>query len=84
MDGVPLDAIPLEVVLVETFGVVLAVQVSFETVVEPPGAVVLRGARVVVPGKESGQRVTIATSGYSRVTPQHTYFPTELVSVCST
>ena len=58
MDGVPLDAVPLEVVLVETLGVVLAVQVSLETVVEPPGALILLGARVVVPGIEERDRET--------------------------
>lgn len=48
MDGVPLDAVALEVVLVEALVVVLAVQVGVEAVVEPPGAVEMLCAAVVV------------------------------------
>ena len=48
VDGVPLDAVALEVVLVEALVVVLAVQVAVEAVVEPPGAVEVFGAAVVV------------------------------------
>ena len=50
VDGVPLDAVSLEVVLVEALVVVLAVEVSFETVGEPPGTGVVLGTRVVVSG----------------------------------
>ena len=47
VDGVPLNAVALEVVLVEALVVVLAVQVAVEAVVEPPGAVEVLGAAVV-------------------------------------
>ena len=56
MDGVPLDTVTLEVVLVAALEVVLAVQVSLEAVGEPPGAAVVFGTGVVVSGCEGGWR----------------------------
>lgn len=47
MDGVPLDAVSLEVVLVEALVVVLAIEMSLEAVVEPPGTLVMLGTGVV-------------------------------------
>lgn len=48
MDAVPLNPVTLEVVSVETLGVVFAVQVGVEAVVKPPCAVVVVCTAVVV------------------------------------